>query len=53
MIRLILGFLVVYGAVGRLDTDPTASLTSYSIVALLGLALMFWPVADGSLEEYK
>lgn len=53
MIRLALGFVVVYGAVGRLDTDPSASLISYAIVGLFGLALMWWPIADGSIEEYK
>lgn len=53
MIRLCLGLLFVFGAVGSVETDPSASLFYYMMVASIGLALMFWPVADGTFEEYK
>jgi len=53
MIRLILGLLFVFGAVGSIETDPSASLFYYRVVAVMGLSLMYWPVADGTFEEYK
>ena len=53
MIRIALGFIFVLGAVGSIETDPSASLFYYSVVALIGLGLMYWPVADGTFEEYK
>lgn len=53
MIRFLLGFLFVMGAVGSVETDPSASLFYYSIVAAMGLGLMYWPVSDGTFEEYK
>lgn len=53
MIRLALGLFFVFGAVGSIETDPAASLFDYSVVAFIGLGLMYWPVADGTFEEYK
>ena len=53
MIRVTLGFIFVLGAVGSIETDPSASLFYYSVVAAMGLGLMYWPVADGTFEEYK
>jgi len=40
MIRAFIGFFIVYGAVGTLDCDPTASLLQMSALAVVGLALM-------------
>ena len=39
-IRLGIGFLMVFGAVGTLDVDPTASLLSVLMLATFGLLLM-------------
>ena len=39
-IRLVVGFLIVFGTVGTLDMDPTASLLSAVIVAAVGLLIM-------------
>lgn len=39
-IRLGIGFLMVFGAVGTLDADPTASLLSVLMLATFGLLLM-------------
>lgn len=39
-IRMVLGFLVCFGAVGHMDADPSASLLTTSLVALLGLIFM-------------
>lgn len=43
-IRLVVGFLVVLGAVGQLDFDPTASLLYTTITAVVGLVIMGWGV---------
>lgn len=40
MIRVVLGFFMVYGAVGSLDIDPTASELAMGALAVVGLALM-------------
>ena len=39
-----LGFLIVYGAVGALDFDPNADVVVQSILACLGLLMMFLSV---------
>jgi Co/Zn/Cd efflux system component len=39
-IRAFLGFLIVYGAVGSLDYDPTASVFEMSVLAVVGLVIM-------------
>jgi hypothetical protein len=39
-IRALIGFFIVYGAVGTLDCDPSASLLQMSALAVVGLALM-------------
>ena len=39
-IRMAVGFLMVLGAVGTLDADPTASLSSVILLATLGLLSM-------------
>ena len=49
MIRIILGFLIVFGAAGTLDIDPNANLWVVAITAIFGLVLAFWGVK--SVEE--
>lgn len=39
-IRIILGLLIVYGAVGTLDYDPGADLLVQTLLALGGLGIM-------------
>ncbi len=41
-IRVALGFLIMWGAVGTLDVDQTASFVSQGTLAVVGLALMIW-----------
>lgn len=40
-IRLGVGFLMVFGAVGTLDVDPSASLLSVAVLAVVGLVIMY------------
>lgn len=40
-IRAGVGFLVVFGAVGGMDTSPDASLVTLLAIAVLGLAFMW------------
>lgn len=40
-IRAFIGFMVVFGAVGTLDYDPTASVLTQTLVAVVGLAIMY------------
>ena len=40
-IRAAVGFLCVYGAVGSLDYDPSASVLVSVSLAVLGLAIMY------------
>jgi len=51
MFRLGIGFLLVMGAVGGIDNDPTASLLLLTAIAVLGLGLMHSGVH--SIEELK
>ena len=41
-IRLVTGLLLTLGAVGGMDQQPEASLLAQSLIAVLGLGLMFW-----------
>jgi hypothetical protein len=41
-IRLVTGLLLTLGAVGGMEHQPEASLLAQSLIALLGLGLMFW-----------
>lgn len=36
-IRILLGFLLVFGAVGTLDYDPNASVLQQTLIAVLGI----------------
>lgn len=40
-IRVFAGLLIAFGAVGTLDADPSASLLVQTLVACVGLALMY------------
>lgn len=40
-IRMLVGFLIVFGAVGSIEVDPNANLMIEMILAGAGLALMF------------
>lgn len=42
MIRVILGLLIVFGAVGTLDADPEASVLIQTGIAFVGLAIMYF-----------
>ena len=39
-IRVFIGFMIVFGAVGTLDFDPTASVWLQGALAIVGLGLM-------------
>ena len=39
-IRTAVGFMMVFGAVGSMDIDPTASLVQLTLIAVCGLAIM-------------
>jgi len=51
MIRFITGLFIVFGAVGGMDADPHASLLTGMLLAFAGLALMAWPILDGSVVD--
>ena len=40
-IRAIVGFFIVFGAVGSLDADPSSSLLLATSLAVVGLLLMY------------
>jgi hypothetical protein len=40
-IRLIVGLLITYGAVGTMDYDPNADVLIQSALAAFGLAIMY------------
>ena len=50
-IRAIVGFLIVFGAVGGIDADPSASLLIQTSLALLGLGIMYSGVS-AMKEQY-
>jgi hypothetical protein len=41
-IRLVTGLLLVLGSVGGMEHQPEASLLAQSLIAIVGLGLMFW-----------
>jgi len=45
-IRLFVGFMIAFGAVGTVDFDPNADLLVQSALAAVGLAIMAWGVRD-------
>jgi hypothetical protein len=46
MIRLVVGILLVFGAVGGMDHNPEGPLLVQLGAAVLGLALMAWAARD-------
>lgn len=44
MIRIIIGMLIVLGAIGNIDYNPNADLISQSIIAIIGLTIMYFGV---------
>ncbi len=50
-IRVFIGFLMTYGAVGTLDFDPTADVVVALLLASVGLILMYSGVQ--ALKEAK
>ena len=50
-IRAIVGFLCVFGAVGGLDADPSASIPVQVSLAVLGLLIMYSGVRAMTKEE--
>ena len=59
LIRIVLGFLCVLGALGGMDQQPGAGLLAQTAVALVGLVLMLWAARDinrlttQTLNRYK
>jgi hypothetical protein len=51
-IRVGLGFLCVFGAVGSLDVDPSASILLQVSIAVLGLLLMYSGVRAMNRDQY-
>ena len=43
-IRLIVGLLIAYGALGQSDFDPCTPILQTLLVASIGLAIMYWGV---------
>lgn len=41
-IRLLVGLLITYGAVGQSDFDPSTPLLQTALIAAIGLAIMLW-----------
>jgi hypothetical protein len=40
-IRMLVGFLIVFGAIGGIEVNPDADLLNQSLIAVCGLAVMF------------
>lgn len=40
-IRIFIGFLIVFGAVGGIEVNPNADLLVQTVIAICGLAVMF------------
>jgi protein-S-isoprenylcysteine O-methyltransferase Ste14 len=45
-IRIVVGMLIAFGAVGHLDYDPDASELLQTLIATAGLVLAAWGVRD-------
>jgi hypothetical protein len=46
LIRIVVGLLLVMGAVGGMDQQPDAGLLAQTGIAVVGLALMLWAAVD-------
>ena len=51
MIRLILGFFLLFGVAGTLDIDHSVETAMLCIVAATGMALMYSGLSSVKLEE--
>lgn len=52
-IRALVGFLIVFGSVGALDSDPSASLLVQTAIAVLGLAIMYSGVRAMNRSDFN
>ena len=50
MIRLLFGLVVVSGAASTLETG-SASILQCVIASTIGLAIMYWPIGDGTIKR--
>jgi di/tricarboxylate transporter len=46
LIRIVVGLLLVMGAVGGMDQQPDAPLLAQTAIAVVGLVLMLWAAVD-------
>jgi len=59
LIRIVVGFLCVLGALGGMEQQPDAPLLAQTLIALVGLVLMLWAARDinrittQTLNQYK
>jgi len=51
-IRAIVGFFIMYGAVGSMDYDPSASVLLATLLALCGAGIMYSGVRAMNKETY-
>ena len=51
-IRAIVGFFIVFGAVGGLDADPSSSVLLATSAAVVGLLLMYSGVRAMNRDNY-
>lgn len=52
-IRIAVGFLITFGAVGTLDYDPTASVVTQGLMAMIGVAILFSGIQAMNKEHYR
>lgn len=52
MIRIIAGLLLTMGAAGGIEMG-TATMLQGILLSIAGLALMAWPIMDGTVQEYE
>jgi len=51
MIRFIVGLVLMFGVAGRSDNDATFGLLPLIMYSMVALALIAWPVVDGTLTK--
>jgi hypothetical protein len=52
-IRTALGFLIVFGAVGTLDADPSSSVLVQAGIAIVGLLVMYSGVRAMNRSDFN
>lgn len=50
MIRLLVGFMMMFGAVGGMEHGDTTLLQG-TIAAAIGAVIAIWPIADGTVQR--